>query len=167
MTLEDIWRGHPIATRSTVFRTGLREMPPSCDDVPKPVTDWPLNVLKAECGLIGYIDRVMSVYRIHESGSYSQLSEMAKFEKRYQFYMLMNRNMKYRCDAVARNGFFYYFLEWAEAFKMRGEWESVKFCSRKCLTRLPIGRAACKRLLRVLNWLLWRSAGETLLPAGP
>jgi glycosyltransferase involved in cell wall biosynthesis len=154
MTLEDIWRGNPIATGSTVFRNGLYEIPPWYDDMPMPVTDWPLHVLNAERGLIGYIDRVMSVYRIHEGGVYSRLAEAEKFEKRYQFYTQMNRSMNYRCDSLARNGLFYYFLEWAEEYKMRGEWRRVGFCVRKCLAGRPIRKAGYKRVFRVLRWLL-------------
>jgi glycosyltransferase involved in cell wall biosynthesis len=167
MTQEDIWRGNPIATGSTVFRNGLYELPQWYDEMPMPLTDWPLHVLNAEHGTIGYINRVMSVYRIHEGGTYSRLAEVEKFEKRYQFYTRMNRNMNYRCDSVARNGLFYYFLEWAEEYKMRGEWRRVGFCVRKCLAGRPIRKAGYKRLFRVLRWLLSRSVREVLLPAGP
>jgi glycosyltransferase involved in cell wall biosynthesis len=166
MTLEDIWRGNPIATGSVVFRNGLYELPRWYDEMPMPITDWPLHVLNAEHGTIAYIEKVMSVYRIHEGGSYSRLDEIKRFEKRYEFYVRMNRNMNYRCDALARNGLFLYFLEWAEEYKVRGERQNVKFCVRKCLTGRPIRTAAYKRLFRILNWLLWDSAKETLSHAG-
>jgi fructose-1,6-bisphosphatase len=130
-----------------------------------PLTDWPLHVLNAEHGNIGYIDRVMSVYRIHQGGGYSSLAEISKFEKQHQFYMLMNKNMNYRCDSLARNGMFHYFLEWAEAYKLRGDVENVRFCVRKCLTGRPLQKADYKRVYHVLKWLLWRSAKDALLPA--
>jgi glycosyltransferase involved in cell wall biosynthesis len=155
LTLEDIWRGNPIATGSTVFRNGLYEMPAWYDDMP--ITDWPLHVLNAENGPIGYLDRVMSVYRIHSGGVYSALDERTRFERRYQFYVQMNRNMRYRCDALARHGLFSYFLEWAEEFQRRGDRAGAAFCARKCLAGRPKKKSGYRRLLRVVGWLVWKS----------
>lgn len=166
MTLADIWRGNPIATGSVLFRNGLYELPRWYDEMPMPITDWPLHVLNAEHGTIAYIDRVMSVYRIHEGGTYSRLDETRKFEKRHEFYLRMNANMNYRCDPLARNGLFFYFLEWAEAYRARGERQNVAFCVRKCLSGRPIRTAAYRRLFRIVNWLLWEPARRTLSRAG-
>jgi len=162
MTLQDIWRGNPIATSSLMFRSGLYELPPWYDRMPMPITDWPLHVLNAEHGTIGYIDHVMSAYRIHGGGTYSRLDELTKLEKRFAFYRQMNRNMNYRCDASARNGLFLYFLEWAEAYRERGELGNARFCAWKCLSGRPIRRAAYQRLLRVWTWVFRESARQTM-----
>ena len=162
MTLQDIWRGNPIATSSMMFRNGLYELPPWYDRMPMPITDWPLHVLNAEHGTIGYINQGMSAYRIHGGGTYSKLDEQAKIEKRFAFYRQMNRNMNYRCDALARNGLFLYFLEWAEAYKERGEVGNAKFCAWKCLAGRPIRRAAYPRLLRVWTWVFREFARRTM-----
>jgi glycosyltransferase involved in cell wall biosynthesis len=166
LTLEDIWRGNPITTCATVFRNRLFEIPPWLDDMPIPISDWPLHVLNAEHGKYGYIDRVMSAYRIHEGGEQSRLDELRRFEKRYEFYRRMNRNMNYRCDALARNGLFYYFLEWAEEYAARGERRKAWFCLRKCLAGRPMHRAGYKRLFRVLKRLLRRPARNSRSRAG-
>jgi glycosyltransferase involved in cell wall biosynthesis len=163
MTLKDIWRGNPIATGSTVFRSGLYELPPWYDEMP--LTDWPLHVLNAEHGTIGYIDRVMSVYRIHRGGDYSRLDETSKLEKQHQFYVQMNKNMHYRCDSLAKNGLFYYFLEWAEEFKNRGDRENARLCVRRCLSGRPLRRTAYLRLYPILKWLLGRAAADALSSA--
>jgi glycosyltransferase involved in cell wall biosynthesis len=153
MTLADIWRGNPIATGSTLFRNSLYELPAWYDEMP--LTDWPLHILNAEHGKIGYIDRVMSVYRIHSGGEHSKLNEIEKFDRRLQHYQQMNRNMNYRCDAVARDGLFHYFLEWAEEYQNRGERENAKFCLMKCLIGRPIERThSYLRLFNVWEWLL-------------
>jgi len=162
MTLQDIWRGNPIATSSLMFRNGLYELPPWYDRMPMPITDWPLHVLNAEHGTIGYINHVMSAYRIHGGGTYSRLDEQAKLEKRFQFYRQMNRNMNYRCDASARNGLFLYFLEWAEAYKERGEVGNARFCAWKCLAGRPFRRAAYQRLLHVWTWVFREFARRTM-----
>ena len=41
-----------------------------------------INIVIAEHGKIGYIDRAMSAYRIHRGGEYSKLDELEKFNKR-------------------------------------------------------------------------------------
>ena len=153
MTLADIWRGNPIATGSTLFRNRLYELPEWYDEMP--LTDWPLHFLNAEHGNIGYIDRVMSVYRIHRGGQYSKLNEIEKFNARLQHYLLMNRNMDYRCDTVAQDGLFHYFLEWAEEYRNRGERENAKSCLMKCLAGRPIERShSYLRLFGVWKWLV-------------
>jgi hypothetical protein len=132
-------------------------MPDWYDEMPMPITDWPLHVLNAEKGPIGYLDRIMSVYRIHGGGLYSGLREKARFERQYQFYVEMNRNMRYRCDALARQGLFSYFLEWAEEFRRRGDPARAAFCARKCLAGRPKNKSGYRRLLGVLSWLAWKS----------
>jgi glycosyltransferase involved in cell wall biosynthesis len=164
LTIEDIWRGISITTCATVFRNRLYELPSWFDEMPIPILDWPLHILNAEHGVFGYIDRVMTAYRIHPGGEHSRLNELERFEKRYQFYRRMNRSMNYRCNALARNGLFYYFLEWAEEYRNRGDRRKAAFCLRRCLAGRPMRRSGYKRFLRVGRWLLVSSARAALFP---
>jgi glycosyltransferase involved in cell wall biosynthesis len=73
-TLEDILKGNFIAKSSVMFRNGL------FGDFPDwyytmPMGDWPLHILNAQHGDIGYINQVMAVYRIH-SGSIRSLKDI-------------------------------------------------------------------------------------------
>jgi hypothetical protein len=52
-----------------------------------PVGDLPLMLLLASKGKIGYIDEVMSVYRIMSTNSWS--ASMKNFEKRKKHYLLI------------------------------------------------------------------------------
>ena len=68
--LADLMRGNFMHTCSVVFRAGL------FGDFPDwifkcPMGDWPLHVLNARHGKIGYLDDVMAVYRKHSRGFWS------------------------------------------------------------------------------------------------
>lgn len=66
-TLADVAPGNFIQTCSVMFRRGLfGELPDWFIDLP--VADWPLHVLNAQHGDIGYIDADMAVYRVHAGG---------------------------------------------------------------------------------------------------
>jgi len=73
--IEDLLRGNFIHTCSVVFRSRLFEDFPSwffkC-----PLGDWPLHVLNAQHGRIGYLDEVMAVYRKHGKGVWSTQSRL-------------------------------------------------------------------------------------------
>src|SRR5690348_603329 len=99
-TLEDIWMGNFIATCSTMFRNGLIGDIPAWYDDFFPITDWPLHILNAEHGKIGYIDEVMGVYRYHPGGLYSPFSEARKQEETLKFYRRMNKNLNYRYNKI-------------------------------------------------------------------
>jgi glycosyltransferase involved in cell wall biosynthesis len=99
-TLEDILFGNFIATCSTMFRRGLFPEIPSWYDTLFPITDWPLHILNAEHGQIGYINEVMGVYRYHSGGLYSPFSETHKLAETLRFYRVMNQNLNYKYDTL-------------------------------------------------------------------
>lgn len=73
--IEDVLRGNFMQTCSVMFRSRLFEDLPSwffkC-----PMGDWPLHVLNAQHGRIGYLDEVMAVYRKHGQGAWSGQSRL-------------------------------------------------------------------------------------------
>lgn len=78
-TLEDVAPGNFIQTCSVMFRRGLfGALPEWFTDLP--VADWPLHVLNAEHGDIGYIDADMAVYRVHAGGVWT--GSLARYRKR-------------------------------------------------------------------------------------
>jgi glycosyltransferase involved in cell wall biosynthesis len=151
-TLEDLWMGNFIATCSTMFRKGLiGEIPEWYNDF-FPITDWPLHILNAEHGRIGYIDEVMGVYRYHPGGLYSPFSESKKQQETLKFYRKMNRNLNYRYDKIINIAISRYFFEWAEEYKNRGDLQKMKSCLKACLSGQPLNAFIPKKeLLRM--WL--------------
>ena len=73
--LEDLLRGNFMHTCSVMFRSRLFGDFPSwffkCS-----MGDWPLHVLNAQHGRIGYLDEVMAVYRKHGQGAWSGQSRL-------------------------------------------------------------------------------------------
>lgn len=69
-TIVDLMSGNFIATASVVFRNRLfGPFPPWFAELS--IGDWPLHILNAAHGNIGFLPDVMSVYRIHARGAWS------------------------------------------------------------------------------------------------
>ena len=61
-------------------RAAVAEVPTWYDSF-FPVTDWPLHVLYARAGRIGYLDRTLGAYRLHAGGRFSTLGEREKLRR--------------------------------------------------------------------------------------
>jgi len=155
-TFEDLWMGNFIATSSTVFRRGVVSPIPSWYESYFPITDWPLHLLHAERGRIGYINEVLGIYRYHPGGYYSTLSEAEKLAATLQFYRRMNASTGYRYDALARTAISKYFIEWAEEYLTRGDKAGARSCYRRYLGGRPVNPHVSLRrsILTGLNVLL-------------
>jgi glycosyltransferase involved in cell wall biosynthesis len=69
-TVEDLLQGDMIANSSVMYRGGLVTGFPDwlfCLEA----IDWPLHVLVAQHGKVGYLDDVMAAYRIHANSGFS------------------------------------------------------------------------------------------------
>lgn len=156
-TLEDIWMGNFIATCSTMFRNGLVRPIPAWYDGMFPITDWPLHILNAEHGSIGYIDEVMGVYRQHQGGYYSPLNEAQKQAKTLAFYREMNAHLDYRYDTIVRTAISKYFYDWAREYIKQGRFDRARACFNICLTGRPLNRHMSPRKLLKMGARLYLS----------
>jgi Glycosyl transferase family 2 len=73
--VEDLLGGNFMHTCSVMFRARLFA------DFPRwyfkcPMGDWPLHILNAQHGRIGYLDEVMAVYRRHVNGVWSAQTQV-------------------------------------------------------------------------------------------
>ncbi len=83
--LEDLLPRNFIATSSVMFRRKLHDyLPAWVYEVA--LEDWAFHVLNAQHGKIGYVDKVMGVYRIHREGLWSKRSFRQMLEGEIQFY---------------------------------------------------------------------------------
>jgi len=160
-SFEDIWMGNFITLCSTMFRRrALGELPRWYDGMA--LTDWPLHVLNARSGRIGYIDEVMCVYRHHSGGAYSSLTEWNKLERTLQFYLSMNSNLNYRCDRLIRTAMSRYFFEWAQEYANRGDRTHARKCFKTSLKGRPINQyISGKQLLKMFSRLYLRMPRNT------
>jgi glycosyltransferase involved in cell wall biosynthesis len=140
-TLEDLWRGNPFATSSSMMRaTFVRNVPDWYRDF-FPITDWPLYLLCAQHGSIGFINEVMSAYRLHEGGQFTALPSRAKLDAVAAFYRRMNACLEYRYDRLARSGASQYFFEWAEEYARQGDKDAARGCLWRSFAAGGIGLA--------------------------
>jgi glycosyltransferase involved in cell wall biosynthesis len=80
LTIEDLAKGNILATLSVVYRNNLIEKFPTWLSV-SPLGDYVLHMLNAKKGDIMIFNEVMGVYRIHEGGAWSTMTEINLFEK--------------------------------------------------------------------------------------
>ena len=125
-TLAGLWNGNPFATCTSMFRrASMPEIPSWYADF-FPVTDWPLYVLFAERGEIGYLPRVMGAYRQHAAGLYSRRSAAEKLASVDAFYRRINECLGRRYDAAIRDAHRRYFYDWTREHARAGELELAR-----------------------------------------
>ncbi len=153
-SIRDIWRGNFIATCSAMFRRNVVENPPEWYSS-FPVTDWPLHILAAERGDIGYIRDVMGVYRYHAGGAYSTLTEVRKQDETWRMYQLFWRLMDGKHRRFINEGICEYFLDWTDEYIRRGDRHLARRCLRRGLTgslsTFPWGYRRLARTLLLLT----------------
>jgi hypothetical protein len=96
--LDDILSGVNFHTCSFMFR---RRLLPSLPDWLRTlwIGDWPILMLLAEQGYVGYIDEVMAEYRIHPGGVWSGSSSARQTEGMLQVFRCTRRHLGARCSA--------------------------------------------------------------------
>jgi len=98
-TLEDIWQSNFIAGCAAMFRkNALGQLPEWYYTMS--YGDWPLYILCAQHGKIGYIDEILGVYRIHKEGLWSRNDAIQKLDGLIAFQETMNANLGFRFDHI-------------------------------------------------------------------
>jgi glycosyltransferase involved in cell wall biosynthesis len=100
---QDILRENMIQTATTMFRNHLiPEFPAWIKELE--MVDWPLHILNARRGQIGFINRTMAVYRHHAGGVWSMMTMKKKFIAMRKLYALLAEHVapEYRDMLEAR-----------------------------------------------------------------
>jgi hypothetical protein len=100
-SIADLLEVNPIATCSAMVRRACLPGFPSWFET-LPWEDWPLYMLLAERGRIGYLSQVMAVYRNHGRGLWSGLGPAAQFEAKIEFLSRMDGLLEYRYSTEIR-----------------------------------------------------------------
>ena len=119
-TLDDLWVGNFVATCSAMFRRGLVRQLPDWFCTFR-WGDWPLYILCAEQGKIGYISEVMAAYRIHPGGAWSGLREVEQLEQVIEFYARINAHLSFRYDEIIRTMISKHRRQWARIDEENGD----------------------------------------------
>ena len=99
--IEDLLETNFVATCSAMFR---RSALPAWPDwfAASIWEDWPLYLLLAEHGSIGYIPEILGVYRDHRHGLWSGLPQRVQIERTIDFLRSADEHLDYRyADAIA------------------------------------------------------------------
>jgi glycosyltransferase involved in cell wall biosynthesis len=152
--LHELLRGNFMATSSVVYRRAAVAEVPAWYDRFFPVTDWPLHVLYARVGRIGYLDRTLGAYRLHGGGLFSTLGEREKLEANAHFYRRLRACSSREVAAEIARGQRDYFLGWAAEFRRRGDRRMLLRCLRWAWS----GRLGALRLGRWVLPLAGRAA---------
>jgi acetyltransferase-like isoleucine patch superfamily enzyme len=92
--LKDLLYSNFIPTCSAVFRnTNIVQNLPLWV-FKSPAGDWVLHILNAKEGKIKYINEVMGVHRIHDSGTWSKNSQIKNLRNVLSIYTLLYKNVK-------------------------------------------------------------------------
>lgn len=101
-TLRDlIEQGNFIPTPAVLFRNHIAEgFPEWFYDLR--IGDFPLNVMNASHGDIGFIDKPMAVYRVHDGGTFSAITNAARVAEVVRMYSFVNEFLGFRFDRTIR-----------------------------------------------------------------
>lgn len=145
-----------FATSSIVFRNG------SITDFPKwiyniEIVDFPLLILSARQGKIGFIDEAMSAYRIHREGLYTgslyteSSSQINVVNKAIKAYLEIGDNLNYKNNKKFKNQLSkMYFIKFREHRKINQPGAAF-LCLYKSMIICPGMKDKLKRILKQLH----------------
>ena len=109
VTIQDLAVANCIPTLSILFRARLFPEFPEWY-LRMPIGDWPLHVLNAEHGDIGYINQNFGAYRIHGNSVWSSLSALEMFRKNIQVAEAIDAHLRFRYTrAIRKNIAFWHY----------------------------------------------------------
>lgn len=101
-SIEDLLDGNFIPTCSVMFRNKLfGQIPDWIFDLK--MADWPLHLLNAQYGNIGYIDEIMAVYRLHPGSMWSSQPATERYQEVVRILEIMDKQLNYRYSKLIRS----------------------------------------------------------------
>ena len=150
-TIEDLLIGNFIPTCATMFRNEqIGEIPEWLYSLN--VLDWPLHILKAREGFVGYINKTMAAYRMHSSGAFSGFDPVRLQLSRLEMYESLLGRLSNRHDRLIRNSIFRTWYALAVAYAKDNDAENALTYSRMCLWEKPFGSRLMTKLKVLLRW---------------
>ena len=109
-TLENLLTQNFISTPSVMYRGGLINNFPNWY-YEQGMGDWTFHILNAQHGKIGYIDEVMSAYRVHKTGVWSSKSREYQLKETIKMLNNINKHFGYKYQNIISNAINYYFKQ--------------------------------------------------------
>ena len=149
-TVEDLLPGNFIPTPSTMFRRGLfPELPDWYYSVK--MGDWPLHILNALHGKIGYIDEVMAVHLNHQGGVWFRTDWLERNEASIEVYDHLYTYLAGKYRRIVRRSLHNQYLIIAEKYDNMGQLANAKsYAIRSFTNHFLISRNLFKDILEII-----------------
>ena len=153
LRLDDLLAENIIPTGSVLFRNGLLPRYPEWM-LELRMADYPLHILNAQHGKIGYINQVMGVYRVHDAGVWSGMNRAERLSMVASMFKFLLREVMpmHRPairDALARR----YWQLTLEQEAMKDPASARRSLIRSLRTKPFTGSPSMRHKLRVLTRL--------------
>jgi glycosyltransferase involved in cell wall biosynthesis len=147
-TFEDLLIENFIPTCSVMFKRGLLKKYPSWFFDLK-IGDWPLHLLNAQYGKIGYINEVMSAYRVHKGGIWSSQDFIHQANELIKMYNNLNSYLNFKYDKLVRLLVSRLYYGLAMEYERNGDYVNARACVVKSLTcvGMPTRKDYAKELI--------------------
>jgi glycosyltransferase involved in cell wall biosynthesis len=129
-TIDDLWRHNFIPTCSAMYRSDAVGPLPRWFGGVK-FGDWALHLLYARHGMIGYLDDVMAVYRIHDEGVFSGTSKVRQMANIVRFYDEVGPWFADDCSRSIARGRAQQTLKLAQAYLGAGDVPAARRTARR------------------------------------
>ena len=137
-TLDDLLRVTPPSC-SVMFRRGLfGEFPAWFETIP--MFDFPLHVLNAQHGDVGYLDERMAAHRTHGGGVYSSLGKVDRLRSRLEVYEVLDRHLGSGHRALIRQMRSRSYYALAQQYEAAGDLRRARAAARRCVAVSPWNR---------------------------
>lgn len=144
-TLEDLLLVSPPSC-SVMYRRGLFADFPDWFYTLE-IGDWPLHIMNARRGGIGYIDEVMAAHRKHGGGVYSSMGNLARLKAKVQVYDCLDGYLGRRYRRIVRGMLSKCYHRMAIECERAGEAASARGYARKALFVRPFNEHVAVRRL--------------------
>ena len=151
-SLADLAAGNFIPTCSTMFRNRLfSEFPGWYYEVS--MGDWPLHIINAHYGDVGYIDEVMGVYRVHSRSRWSAKSRVDVLNDTINAAERIKLDLSSKYRKITDASIIRWYLEIIELLSHGKDSQGASVYAKKCLRRLiahkPVPNSALIRLILI------------------
>jgi glycosyltransferase involved in cell wall biosynthesis len=159
--LEDLLVDNYIASCSPMFRAGVLDKFPDWYYTAA-WADWPLYILHAQHGKIGYLNEVMGARRLQNEGMWARLSNVRRVEETIRFYEHIGSNLDAKHKVIVQGRISELSTQLVRKYRKRLRSQNVRLKEleetlaeeRREVRRL---RRRSRRLTRRMRELDWRA----------